>query len=177
MIFPLLSSLLLCFVLSVEQFAIPAMVGIPGHVNTLATELYLLTSFLAAQHRPRCVGRPGDEARSPDLSIFPLQRQIVRRHSAPTVTGRGYRVRPLTLGGHGASRLNAICLFYVAMSFITFPLLALIYTSGIKFFVANPFRRRAWTVAQLPPDAGSVGTLRAFWEHAGGGGRRGRCWD
>ena len=45
MLFPMLSSLLLCFVLSVEQFAIPAMVGIPGHVNTLATELYLLTSF------------------------------------------------------------------------------------------------------------------------------------
>ena len=45
MLFPMLSSLLLCFVLSVEQFAIPAMVVIPGHVNTLATELYLLTSF------------------------------------------------------------------------------------------------------------------------------------
>ena len=43
MLFPMLSSLLLCFVLSVEQFAIPALVGIPGHVNTLATELYLLT--------------------------------------------------------------------------------------------------------------------------------------
>ena len=39
MLFPLLSSLLLCFVLSVEQFAIPALVGIPGHVNVLATEL------------------------------------------------------------------------------------------------------------------------------------------
>ena len=167
MIFPMLSSLLLCFVLSVEQFAIPAMVGIPGHVNTLATELYLLTSFsppntgLAA-----AVGLAMSAVTG--LSIF-LQRQIVRRHSAPTVTGRGYRVRPLSLGRWRAVA-NAVCLFYVAMSFII-PALALIYTSGIKFFVANPFEA-AWTWRNYNQIWQSPGTIRAFWNTlvvAGGG--------
>jgi len=167
MIFPLLSSLLLCFVLSVEQFAIPAMVGIPGHVNTLATELYLLTSFsppntgLAA-----AVGLAMSAVTG--LSIF-LQRQIVRRHSAPTVTGRGYRVRPLTLG-RWRFLADAICLFYVAMSFII-PALALIYTSGIKFFVANPFEA-AWTWRNYGQIWQSPGTIRSFWNTlvvAGGG--------
>jgi iron(III) transport system permease protein len=167
MIFPLMSSLLLCFVLSVEQFAIPAMVGIPGHVNTLATELYLLTSFsppntgLAA-----AVGLAMSAVTG--LTIF-VQRQIVRRNAAPTVTGRGYRVRPLTLGrwrivAHG------VCLFYVAMSFII-PALALIYTSGIKFFVANPFDA-AWTWRNYRQIWESPGTIRAFWNTlivAGGG--------
>lgn len=167
MIFPLLSSLLLCFVLSVEQFAIPAMVGIPGHVNTLATELYLLTSFsppntgLAA-----AVGLAMSAVTG--LSIF-LQRQIVRRHSAPTVTGRGYRVRPLALG-RWRFLADGICLFYVAMSFII-PALALIYTSGIKFFVANPFEA-AWTWRNYVQIWQSPGTIRAFWNTlvvAGGG--------
>ena len=167
MIFPLLSSLLLCFVLSVEQFAIPAMVGIPGHVNTLATELYLLTSFsppntgLAA-----AVGLAMSAVTG--LSIF-LQRQIVRHHAAPTVTGRGYRVRPLALGPWRIVA-NGACLFYVAMSFII-PTLALIYTSGIKFFVANPFEA-AWTWRNYDVIWQSPGTIRAFWNTlvvAGGG--------
>jgi iron(III) transport system permease protein len=167
MIFPLLSSLLLCFVLSVEQFAIPAMVGIPGHVNTLATELYLLTSFsppntgLAA-----AVGLAMSAVTG--LSIF-LQRQIVRRHTAPTVTGRGYRVRPLALG-RWRLLADSICLFYVSMSFII-PALALIYTSGIKFFVANPFEA-AWTWRNYVQIWQSPGTIRAFWNTlvvAGGG--------
>jgi len=167
MIFPLLSSLLLCFVLSVEQFAIPAMVGIPGHVNTLATELYLLTSFsppntgLAA-----AVGLAMSAVTG--LSIF-AQRQIVRRHGAPTVTGRGYRVRPLALGSWRLAA-NSVCLFYVAMSFII-PALALIYTSGIKFFVANPFEA-AWTWRNYVQIWQSPGTVRAFWNTlvvAGGG--------
>ncbi len=167
MIFPLLSSLLLCFVLSVEQFAIPAMVGIPGHVNTLATELYLLTSFsppntgLAAS-----VGLAMSAVTG--LSIL-FQRQIIRRHNAPTVTGRGYRVRPMTLGPWRAVA-NGVCLFYVAMSFII-PALALIYTSGIKFFVANPFEA-AWTWRNYLQIWDSPGTIRAFWNTlvvAGGG--------
>ncbi len=167
MIFPLLSSLLLCFVLSVEQFAIPAMVGIPGHVNTLATELYLLTSFsppntgLAA-----AVGLAMSAVTG--LSIF-AQRRIIARNTAPTVTGKGYRIRPLALGRwHGTA--NALCLFYVAMSFIV-PALALIYTSGIKFFVANPFQA-TWTWRNYQVLWDSPGTVRAFWNTlvvAGGG--------
>ena len=167
MIFPLLSSLLLCFVLSVEQFAIPAMVGIPGHVNTLATELYLLTSFsppntgLAA-----AVGLAMSAVTG--LSIF-AQRRVIARNTAPTVTGKGYRVRPLALGRwHWAA--NTICLAYVAMSFFI-PTLALIYTSCIKFFVANPFDA-AWTFRNYQQLWESPGTLRAFWNTlvvAGGG--------
>ena len=167
MLFPLLSSLLLCFVLSVEQFAIPAMVGIPGHVNTLATELYLLTSFsppntgLAA-----AVGLAMSAVTG--LTIF-MQRRIVRRNSAATVTGKGYRVRPLALGGW-RPLAHAVCFLFVALSFVI-PALALIYTSAIKFFVANPFEA-AWTWRNYIVIWESPGTVRAFWNTllvAGGG--------
>ncbi len=167
MIFPALSSLLLCFVLSVEQFAIPAMVGIPGHVNTLATELYLLTSFsppntgLAA-----AIGLAMSAVTG--LSIF-AQRRIVHRRGAPTVTGRGYRVRPLRLG-RWRPAAHVVCLGYVLMSFVI-PALALIYTSAIKFFVANPFEA-AYTWRNYLQLWDSPGTVRAFWNTlavAGGG--------
>jgi len=167
MLFPVLSALLLCFVLSVEQFAIPAMVGIPGHVNTLATELYLLTSFsppntgLAA-----AVGLAMSAVTG--LSIF-AQRRIVHRRGAPTVTGRGYRVRALSLGGWRGFA-DVVCLFYVLMSFII-PTLALIYTSFIKYFVANPLEA-AYTWRNYHQIWDSPGTMRAFWNTlvvAGGG--------
>jgi iron(III) transport system permease protein len=167
MLFPVLSSLLLCFVLSVEQFAIPALVGIPGHVNVLATELYLLTSFsppntgLAA-----AVGLAMSAVTG--LSIF-AQRRIVHRHHAPTVTGRGYRIRMLPLG-----RLRPFahlaCALYAMLSFVI-PALALIYTSAIKYFVANPFEA-AYTWRNYRQIIDSPGTVRAFWNTlvvAGGG--------
>lgn len=167
MLFPMLSSLLLCFVLSVEQFAIPAMVGIPGHVNTLATELYLLTSFsppntgLAA-----AVGLSMSAVTG--LTIF-AQRRVVSRHGAPTVTGKGYRVRPLSLG-KWRWIASAVALFYVSMAFII-PTLALIYTSAIKFFVANPLEA-AYTTRNYLQIWNSPGTVRAFWNTAivAGGG-------
>ncbi|MFI4980466.1 MAG: ABC transporter permease [Nevskiales bacterium] len=167
MLFPLLSSLLLCFVLSIEQFAIPALVGIPGHVNVLATDLYLLTAFsppntgLAAS-----VGLAMSAVTG--LSIF-LQRRIVHRRHAPTVTGRGYRIRPLSLG-RARPIAHIACLLYVLLSFVI-PTIALVYTSAIKFFVANPFEA-AYTFRNYQQIIDSPGTVRAFWNTlvvAGGG--------
>ena len=167
MLFPVLSTLLLCFVLSVEQFAIPALVGIPGHVNTLATELYLLTNFsppntgLAA-----AVGLTMSAVTG--LSIL-AQRRIVQRRSAATVSGRGYRLKPLRLGGWRIAA-DLACLLYVMLSFII-PLIALVYTSVIKYFVANPFEA-AYTWRNYQQLWESPGTLVAFWNTllvAGGG--------
>ena len=167
MVFPVLSSLLLCFVLSVEQFAIPALVGIPGHVNTLATELYLLTAFsppntgLAA-----AVGLAMSAVTG--LSIF-AQRQVVHRRNAPTVTGRGYRIRQLGLG-RWRTPAHLACLLYALLSFII-PAIALVYTSAIKYFVANPFEA-AYTWRNYRQIWDSPGTVRAFWNTlvvAGGG--------
>ncbi len=167
MLFPMLSSLLLTFVLAIEQFAIPAMVGIPGHVHTLATELYLLTNFsppntgLAA-----AVGLTMSAVTG--LSIL-AQRRIVHGRMAPTVTGRGYRIRPLALGTWRVA-VELACLFYVLMAFVI-PALALVYTSGIKFFVANPFEA-SWTWRNYQLLWANPATLRSLWNTiivAGGG--------
>ncbi len=171
MLFPVLSSLLLCFVLSIEQFAIPALVGIPGHVNTLATELYLLTSFsppntgLAAT-----VGLAMSAVTG--LSIF-AQRRVVHRRTAPTVSGRGYRLRPLNLGRWRVAA-TVLCLLYALLSFII-PSIALVYTSVIKYLRRQPVRGRLH-VAQLSPDLGKPGNGPRICQHADRCRRRRGVW-
>jgi iron(III) transport system permease protein len=85
------------------------------------------------------------------------------------VSGRGYRLRPLSLGRW---RLPAtvLCLLYALLSFII-PAVALVYTSVIKYFVANPFEA-AYTWRNYNQIWESPGTVRAFWNTlivAGGG--------
>ena len=173
LLLPVLSSLLLCFVLSVEQFAIPALVGIPGHINTLATELYLLTSFsppntgLAA-----AVGLAMSAVTG--LSIF-AQRRIAQRRGAATVTGKAYRLRPLSLGRWRVAA-NVFCLLYALLSFVI-PSIVLVYTSVTKYFVANPFEA-AYTWRNYVQLWQSPGTLLAFWNTlvvSGGGAAVGLC--
>ena len=43
--YALASSTLLCLVMSLEQFGIPVLLGIPGRVTVLATQIYLLCRF------------------------------------------------------------------------------------------------------------------------------------
>ena len=65
---------------------------------------------------------------------------------------------------------SAIALFYVMMAFVI-PTAALIYTSFVKFFVANPFEA-AYTARNYVQIWNSPGTMRAFWNTivvAGGG--------
>ena len=157
MIYPLLSSLLLSFVLAVEQFAIPAMVGIPGHINVLATQLYLLTSFsppnhgLAAAIGLALSGLTG-------FSIV-LQRRLVRKFGAATISGKSYRLKELSLG-RWRWLAYLICFGFLFNAFVL-PVAALIYTSLIKFFVANPFAA-TYTLRNYSYIFNSPSTLRAF---------------
>ena len=96
MIFPLLSSLLLCFVLSVEQFAIPAMVGIPRSQASITLghgAMYLLTGFsppnTGLEPRPSALAMSAVTG----LSIFLQRARSSGGTAAPTVTGRGCGVR------------------------------------------------------------------------------------
>jgi iron(III) transport system permease protein len=157
MIYPLLSATLLSFVLSVEQFAIPAMVGIPGHVGVLATQLYLLTSFSPPNHGLAAAIGLALSALT-GLSIL-AQRWVVRRYGAASITGKSYRLRQLPLGGLKPVAYM-LCFGYVLLAFVI-PAATLIYTSLIKFFVANPFEA-AWTLRNYTHIYQSPATIRAF---------------
>ena len=157
MIYPLLSSLLLSFVLAVEQFAIPAMVGIPGHVNVLATQLYLLTSFSPPNHGLAAAIGLALSALT-GLSVL-IHRRLVRRLGAATITGKSYRLRELPLG-RWRWLAYLVCFGFLLNAFLL-PVVALVYTSLIKFFVANPFAA-PYTLRNYIYIFNSPSTLRAF---------------
>jgi iron(III) transport system permease protein len=102
------------------------------------------------------------------LTIF-AQRRIVNRRGAPTVTGRGYRLRPLSLGRWRIVAQTG-CLLYGLLA-LAIPTVALVYTSVIKYFVADPFSA-SYTWRNYNAIWQDPGTVRSFWNTlivAGGG--------
>ncbi|MEO9121734.1 MAG: ABC transporter permease subunit, partial [Burkholderiaceae bacterium] len=133
--FSLTSSVVLSFILSIEQFAIPALMGIPGHVTVLATQLYLLVRFpppdygLAASIGLTLSVLTG-------IAIW-LQRRIARKNRLIVTTGKAGRLTPVPLG-RWKWAAGTLCWGYITLALIL-PVLILAYVSVLKYFTANPF--------------------------------------
>lgn len=134
--YALASSALLCLVLTLEQFGIPVLIGVPGHVTVLATQIYLLCRFPpTAYGLAAAIGLTLAVVTS--IAIL-LQRRLARGGRSVATTGKAGRITPIPLGAWHWP-VNLLCGFYIAMSLVL-PGLILIYTSLIKFFTANPFQ-------------------------------------
>lgn len=157
LVFPVLSSFLLTFILAIEQFAIPAMVGIPGQVNVLATQLYLLASFSPPDHGLAAAVGLGLSGLT-GLAIL-VQRWIVRRYAAASIGGKSYRPKQVSLG-RAAWIVYPACVAFALFSFML-PVLAVIYTSLVKYFVADPFAA-SYTLRNYTYIFTNPGSLRSF---------------
>lgn len=158
MFYPLLSSFLMSFILAVEQFAIPAMLGIPSQINVLVTQLYLLISF--QPQNPGLAAAIGLLLSALCALGLYFHRRVMRKVNDATISGKSYRMRPLPLG-KARWLVNCICALF-ALSGCIFPLIAILYTSVIRYSVANPFQAsytlRAYTAIFNDPNM-----LRSFW--------------
>jgi iron(III) transport system permease protein len=155
--FSLTSSVVLSFILSIEQFAIPALMGIPGHVTVLATQLYLLVRFpppdygLAASIGLTLSVLTG-------IAIW-LQRRIARKNRLIVTTGKAGRLTPVPLG-RWKWAAGTLCWGYIALALIL-PVLILAYVSVLKYFTANPFEG-AYTLRNYVFLYESGATMRSF---------------
>lgn len=132
--YALASSTLLCLVMSLEQFGIPVLLGIPGRVTVLATQIYLLCRFPpTAYGLAAAIGLT--LAAITALAIL-LQRQLAHGGQAVATTGKAGRITPIRLGAWRWPA-NIFCGVYIAMGLIL-PTIILLYTSLIKFFTGNP---------------------------------------
>jgi iron(III) transport system permease protein len=132
--YALASSTLLCLVMSLEQFGIPVLLGIPGRVTVLATQIYLLCRFPpTAYGLAAAIGLT--LAALTALAIL-LQRRLARGGQAVATTGKAGRITPIRLGVWRWPA-NIFCGGYILMGLI-FPTIILLYTSLIKFFTGNP---------------------------------------
>lgn len=156
--FSLTSSVVLSFILSIEQFAIPALMGIPGHVTVLATQLYLLVRFpppdygLAASIGLTLSVLTG-------IAIW-LQRRIARKNRLIVTTGKAGRLTPVPLG-RWKWAAGTLCWGYITLALIL-PVLILAYVSVLKYFTANPFEG-AYTLRNYVFLYESGATMRSFW--------------
>ncbi len=126
---------MLCLVLTLEQFGIPVLIGVPGHVTVLATQIYLLCRFPpTAYGLAAAIGLT--LAAITGVAIL-LQRRLARGGRSVVTTGKAGKITPIPLGAWRWP-VNLLCGFYIAVSLVL-PGLILLYTSLIKFFTANPF--------------------------------------
>ena len=156
--YALASSALLCLVMCLEQFGIPVLLGIPGRVTVLATQIYLLCRF-----PPTAFGLAA--AVGLTLSVITavmilLQRRLGNQGKAVVTTGKAGRITPIRLGKLRLP-VDIFCVVFIAMSLVL-PTFILLYTSVLKFFSANPFEA-AYTLRNYVTIWESDGVHTAVW--------------
>ena len=129
------SSFILVFVLSIEQFAVPALIGIPGQVTMLATQLYLLVRFSPVDYG--LAAAIGLALSAITGAAIWAQRRITQAGRLTTVTGKAGRVTPIKLGKWRWAA-NLFCFGFIALALLL-PMVILLYTSVLRWFTANPF--------------------------------------
>ena len=148
-----LGSAILIFGLSIENFAVAAVVGTPGNVATLPTLIYRLMNSFPVR---------GNEAAAVAIAltgvlilITLIQRLVISRRSFTTITGKGVKPRLIGLGKWRWSVFTAAMAYFAAA--VVIPMVALILISIQKSQFMPSFS------TLLQPDALS---LRAFREVA-----------
>ncbi|MCC7272220.1 MAG: iron ABC transporter permease [Alphaproteobacteria bacterium] len=132
--YSLISSFILTFVLTIEQFAIPALLGIPGQVTVLATQLYLLVRFSPADYG--LAAAIGIALSLVTGAAIWAQRRVTRAGRLTTVTGKAGRLKLVPLG-RWRWAANLLCFGFVFLGLVM-PMMILLYTSVLKWFTVNP---------------------------------------
>jgi iron(III) transport system permease protein len=123
---------MLVFIRAIEAFEVPALVGLPGRISVLTTDIY---SNMVAR-------APPDMGGASALSVIMLALVLVllyvygrlSRHAErfATITGKGFRPRPFDLG-----RLRYVAATVLVFNFLlllVIPMLMLVWVSLLPFF-------------------------------------------
>jgi iron(III) transport system permease protein len=156
--YSIVSSAILTFISSIEQFAIPALIGSPGRINVLATQLYLLCRFSPTDYGlAAAIGLVLSAITG--VAIW-AQRRVTAGARLTTIGGKAGRLAPIPLGAWAVPAY--ILVFGFAALALILPALILVYTSLIKFFNANPFQA-AYTLRNYVFIWESAATHSSFW--------------
>jgi iron(III) transport system permease protein len=128
----LLAVLLLVFVKGVEAFEVPALVGLPGNINVLTTEVYLSLKM----SMPPDLGRANAFAVLLIVMVAVLlalyQRLMRHAERYQTMTGKAYQPRLMDLGRGRWIAAAVLAINFVAC--VVLPILSLLWTSLLPFY-------------------------------------------
>lgn len=126
------STLLISFVRAVEAFEVPAMVGLPGKVYVLASQIYLALNTFPVDHG--LVGTFSTALFIISGAGVLLYSRMIARGGFTTITGKAYRPRLMELGPYRYLALG-LCLLYVSL-LIGLPTLILVWSSLLPYYSA-----------------------------------------
>ena len=121
----LLSSALVVFVTSAGLFDVPLAMAAPKGIRTMPTEIFSLVQY------PSDLGRAasfGVVVMSVTVLLTLLQRRFLDRRRFETVTGKGYRPRPIVLRPLGRAAALGLEIVYIG-SGVVLPVVALLMVS------------------------------------------------
>jgi iron(III) transport system permease protein len=123
---------MLVFIRAIEAFEVPALVGLPGRISVLTTDIY---SNMVAR-------APPDVGGASALSVLMLALVLVllygygrlSRHAEKfaTITGKGFRPRPFDLGRLRGVAAAVLVAYFVLL--LVVPMLMLLWVSLLPFF-------------------------------------------
>jgi iron(III) transport system permease protein len=127
----LYAAILIMVVRGLESFEVPAVLGLPNHIWVFTSRIWSVLNAL-----PPDYGQAGAYAMSllvlTSIGVVWHARLSRRSRAFQTVTGKGFRPRPMPLGAWRAPA-TVLVLLYFAVS-VVLPLLVLLYASTQGFY-------------------------------------------
>jgi iron(III) transport system permease protein len=143
----LLASGILSFVVAMEAFEIPQLLGTPAKIFVFTTRIYdLAYGGHVARFGPAMV--LAVLLLLLTVSLIGLQWSILKRRAYTTISGRGYQARPLELGRWRWVPFGVIVSFFLAFGALPFAVLLLNSFMELSGFLSwEMFTTRHWTDA------------------------------
>ena len=127
----ILASITLVAIRSLESFAVPSTLGMPGRIYLLSTHIYriIATGFAADYGMAAAVGM---SALAASITLIVLYRHLTSESDKyVTISSRGYR--PALIDLHGAKVPLFTIVAFLSFILIVLPVLVLLYTSFIPY--------------------------------------------
>ena len=127
----ILASITLVAIRSLESFAVPSALGMPGRIYLLSTHIYriIATGFAADYGMAAAVGM---SALAASITLIVLYRHLTSESDKyVTISSRGYR--PALIDLHGAKVPLFTIVAFLSFILIVLPVLVLLYTSLIPY--------------------------------------------
>ncbi|NWG01784.1 MAG: iron ABC transporter permease [Syntrophaceae bacterium] len=134
----ILASITLVAIRSLESFAVPSALGMPGRVYLLSTHIYriIATGFSADYGKAAAVGM---SALAASITLIVLYRHLTsEREKYVTISSRGYR--PALIDLHGWKVPLFIIVALLCFTLIVLPVLVLLYTSFVPYSMVPSFK-------------------------------------
>jgi iron(III) transport system permease protein len=127
----ILASITLVAIRSLESFAVPSALGMPGRIYLLSTHIYriIATGFAADYGMAAAVGM---SALAASITLIVIYRHLTSESEKyVTISSRGYR--PALIDLHGAKIPLFIIVALLSFVLIVLPVLVLLYTSFVPY--------------------------------------------